>query len=171
MLTEAIDWIVTQSTTPNSVYYNIVDVEKIAAAGHSCGGAQVLAVAGDKRIKSYLLLNSGMGKMEMAGASPKSLKDLHAPIIYMIGGKTDVAYGNAIMDYKSIKKVPVVFADMTDAGHGATFAQPFGGAFAQMVVKWLDWQFKGVEKNASIFLEANLKDFPGWTIESKNFNK
>lgn len=171
MLTEAIDWIVTQSTTPNSVYYNIVDVDKIAAAGHSCGGAQVLAVAGDKRIKSYLLLNSGMGKMEMAGASPKSLKDLHAPIIYMIGGKTDVAYGNAIMDYKSIKKVPVVFADMTDAGHGATFAQPFGGAFAQMVVKWLDWQFKGVEKNASIFLEADLKDFPGWTIESKNFNK
>jgi hypothetical protein len=99
--------------------------------------------------------------MEMAGASRKSLKKLHAPIIYMIGGKTDVAWGNAVQDYKTIKKVPAVFADMTEAGHTATFSQPYGGAFAQMVIRWLDWQMKGKQENASIFLNADLKDFPG----------
>ena len=171
MLTEAIDWIVTKNSDKDSEYYNLVDTEKISAAGHSCGGAQVLAVADDTRIKSYLLLNSGMGKMEMAGASRKSLKKLHAPIIYMIGGKTDVAWGNAVQDYKTIKKVPAVFADMTEAGHTATFSQPYGGAFAQMVIRWLDWQMKGKQENASIFLNADLKDFPGWTMGSKNFDK
>ncbi|MBE6286846.1 MAG: alpha/beta hydrolase [Mediterranea massiliensis] len=169
MLVEAIDWIIAKSTDKESEYYNLIDTNHISAAGHSCGGAQVLAVADDTRIKSYLLLNSGMGKMEMAGASRKSLKKLHAPIIYMIGGKGDVAYENAQMDYKAIKKVPVVFADMAEAGHTATFAQPYGGAFAQMVIRWLDWQAKGKDENASLFLEANLKDFPGWTMESKNF--
>ena len=169
MLTDAINWMEAQSKDETSLYYNRVDMDKVAAAGHSCGGAQVLAVADDPRLKSYLLLNSGMGKMEMAGASAKSLKKLHAPIIYMIGGPSDVAHGNALIDYKSIKKVPVVFADMTEAGHGATFAQPYGGAFAQMVIRWLDWQLKGRAENAPIFLQADLKDFPGWTMEAKNF--
>jgi hypothetical protein len=116
-----------------------------------------------------MILNAGMGEMEMAGASKKSLKQLHAPIIYMIGGKGDIAYENARQDYKAIKKVPVVFADMPKAGHGATFAQPFGGDFAKMSVRWLDWQLKGQEQHAKLFLEADVKEFPEWTMESKNF--
>lgn len=169
MLTDAINWMEAQCKDSTSLYFNRVDMDKVAAAGHSCGGAQVLCIADDPRLKSYLLLNSGMGKMEMAGASAKSLKKLHAPIIYMIGGPSDVAHANALIDYKSIKKVPVVFADMTEAGHGATFAQPYGGAFAQMVIRWLDWQLKARQENAPIFLKADLKDFPGWTMECKNF--
>ncbi|MBP3566965.1 MAG: alpha/beta hydrolase [Paraprevotella sp.] len=169
MLVDAMNWIVERNADSTSVYYNKVDIDKIAAAGHSCGGAQVLAVANDSRIKTYLILNAGMGDMMMAGASKKSLKQLHAPIIYMIGGKDDIAYTNARKDYAAIKKVPVVFADMPKAGHGATFAQPFGGDFAKMCIRWMDWQLKGREQNAKLFLEADLKDFPEWTMESKNF--
>lgn len=169
MLVDAMDWVVAQNADNKSAYYNKVDVDAIAAAGHSCGGAQVLAVANDSRIKTYMILNAGMGEMEMAGASKKSLKQLHAPIIYMIGGKGDIAYENARQDYKAIKKVPVVFADMSKAGHGATFTQPFGGDFAKMSVRWLDWQLKGHEQHAKLFLEADVKEFPEWTMESKNF--
>ena len=169
MLVDAMDWVVAQNADNKSAYYNKVDIDKMAAAGHSCGGAQVLAVANDSRIKTYMILNAGMGEMEMAGASKKSLKQLHAPIIYMIGGKGDIAYENARQDYKAIKKVPAVFADMPKTGHGATFAQPFGGDFAKMSVRWLDWQLKGQEQNAKLFLEADVKEFPEWTMESKNF--
>lgn len=169
MLTDAMDWIEAQAADSASAYFGCVDVERIAACGHSCGGAQVLAVADDPRVKSYMILNAGMGDMEMAGASRKSLKNLHAPIIYMIGGKGDIAYDNAVMDYKAIKKVPVYFADMTEAGHSATFAQPYGGAFAQMAIRWMDWQLKGRDQHAPIFQEGLLDDFPGWTMEGKNF--
>ena len=106
--------------------------------------------------------------MTMAGASTESLKNLHGPAIYMIGGESDVAFENAVLDYDRIIHVPVVFADHTTAGHGATFSEQYGGSFAQMTCDWLNWQFKG-ENNSYIFLECDLSEYPDWTIKSKGF--
>ena len=169
MVAKALDWISKQATIPESPYYDMIDETKIAAAGHSCGGAQVLANAADPRLKTYLILNAGMGKMKMADASPKSLKNLHGPILYLVGGTTDVAWKNAQMDYKAIKKVPVVLADNTKSGHGGTYEQPNGGDNARMVRAWLDWQLKGLAENKSVFIDGDLKDYPDWTIMHKNF--
>jgi len=169
MLKKAMDWICQQAADPASPYYNKVDVEKIAAAGHSCGGAQVLANAADPRLKTYLILNAGMGKMKMADASPKSLKNLHGPILYLVGGTSDVAWQNAQMDYKAIKKNPVVLADNTKSGHGGTYEQPNGGANARMVRSWLDWQLKGKTEHEALFLRGDLTGYDDWTIMNKNF--
>ena len=169
MVAKALDWISKQATTPKSPYYDKIDETKIAAAGHSCGGAQVLANAADPRLKTYLILNAGMGEMKMADASPKSLKNLHGPILYLVGGTTDVAWKNAQMDYKAIKKVPVVLADNTKSGHGGTYEQPNGGDNARMVRAWLNWQLKGLTENKSVFIDGDLKDYPDWTIMHKNF--
>lgn len=169
MVRQALDWISNQAADPASPYYNKIDPEKIAAAGHSCGGAQVLANAGDKRLKTYLILNAGMGKMTMADASAKSLKNLHGPILYLVGGTEDVAWKNAQMDYKAIKKVPVVLADNTKSGHGGTYEQQNGGDNSRMVRTWLDWQLKGKTEPKTIFIDGNLKDYSDWTIKHKNF--
>lgn len=165
MVGQALQWILKESERQGSDYYGMVDIDKIAAAGHSCGGAQVLYNAAEPRLKTYLILNAGMGKMEMAGASAKSLKSLHAPIIYMTGGEGDVAYRNAEIDYNNIKKVPAVWADNAKAGHGGTYNQKFGGAFAKMAVDWLDLQLKGNKQNADAFKQTNEK-YPEWTIKS-----
>lgn len=167
LVMKALDWV----TNPASPYYKYIDIEKIAAAGHSCGGAQVLCNAADPRLKTYLILNAGMGKMEMAGASNKSLKNLHGPILYLVGGKSDVAWQNAQMDYETIKKVPVVLADNTRSGHGGTYEQPNGGDNARMVRQWLDWQLKGKQENADVFLAQALQDYEGWTMKAKNFQQ
>ncbi len=169
MLVKAMDWICQQASDETSPYYNKLDVDHMAAAGHSCGGAQVLCNAADKRLKTYLILNAGMGKMEMAGASSKSLKSLHGPILYLVGGTGDVAWQNAQIDYKAIKKVPVVLADNTTSGHGGTYEQPNGGDNAKMVRAWLDWQFKGKTEYEAMFVKGELKGYEGWTIKSKNF--
>lgn len=169
MVKKALDWISHQATNPNSPYYNMIDAEKIAAVGHSCGGAQVLANAADPRLKTYLILNAGMGKMTMADASRKSLKNLHGPILYLVGGTEDVAWQNAQMDYKTIKNNPVVLADNTKSGHGGTYEQPNGGANARMVRAWLDWQLKGKNEPEKIFLGGILSDYDGFTIMQKNF--
>ncbi len=169
MLTDAIDWIAAQNTSKESVYYGRVDLAMIAAGGQSCGGAQVQAVAADPRIKTYMMFNSGMGEMSMAGASKESLKTLHGPIVYIVGGPSDVATANAQGDYGNISHVPVAFANLERGGHMGTFAEEFGGSFARMALKWLDWQLKGKEDNAGVFLASDLKDFPGWTMKAKNF--
>jgi len=169
MVAKAMDWVSLQATSSASPYYNKINADRIAAAGHSCGGAQVLCNATDSRMKTCLILNAGMGKMEMAGASPESLKGLRTPILYLVGGTTDVAWQNAQMDYEAIDKVPVVLADNTTSGHGGTYEQPNGGANARMVRAWLDWQLKGKKENESIFVRGDLSDYEGWTIKSKNF--
>lgn len=165
MLMKAMDWIVGQSTKEGSDYYGMVDTDKIAAAGHSCGGAQVLCNAKAPRLKTYLILNAGMGQMEMAGASKKNLPELHAPVIYMTGGEGDVAYRNAEIDYNSIHHVPAVWADNAQAGHGGTYNEPFGGSFAKMALDWLDLQLKGKSGNAANFIKTN-NTYPDWTIKS-----
>ena len=167
-LLKALDWISDQAKTKGTDYFKNVDLTKIAAGGQSCGGAQVLRVADDSRIKTYMIFNAGMGDMTMAGASTKSLKNLHGDIIYIIGGESDVAYANAIIDYERIDHVPVVFVNHETAGHGGTFAEEYGGSFAKMAMDWLDWQFKG-EDNSALFLEKDLSNYPGWTIKNKNF--
>ncbi len=170
MLMKAMEWIIKESTREGSDYCNRVDVDKIAAAGHSCGGAQVLCNAKEPRLKTYLILNAGMGTMEMADASAKNLQELHAPIIYMSGGESDVAYRNAEMDYNSIKNVHAVWADNAEAGHGGTYNQPFGGSFAKMAIDWLDLQLKGNTALAPNFLSTN-PNYKEWTIRSNGLGE
>ena len=169
MVKKALDWICQQVENPSAPYYGKIDAERIAAAGHSCGGAQVLANAADKRLKTYIILNAGMGKMTMADANAKSLKQLHGPILYLVGGITDVAWPNAQMDYKAIKHVPVVLADNTLSGHGGTYEQPNGGANASMVRSWLDWHLKSKQENVLLFIDGDLTGYDNWTIQHKNY--
>ncbi|WNH09213.1 chlorophyllase/cutinase-like alpha/beta fold protein [Thalassobellus suaedae] len=168
MLLEGIDWINEQSNNKNSDYYKMVDLNKIASCGMSCGGAQVMAVADDSRIETYMMFNSGMGDMTMAGAGKEALKLLHGKIIYIVGGESDIAYNNALLDFENINEVPVAFANHKTAGHGGTFAEEYGGSFAKMALDWLDWQLKGKD-NSNVFLEHDLGNYSGWTMKSKGF--
>ena len=99
-LLEALDWLTDQNANAQSEYYHLIDLDHVAAMGQSCGGAQVLAVAHDPRIKTCLIFNSGIGEMSMSGASKESLANLHQPMLYLNGGTADVAYENANGDWK-----------------------------------------------------------------------
>ncbi|MBR4710181.1 MAG: alpha/beta fold hydrolase [Bacteroidaceae bacterium] len=166
----ALDWISQQDANPSSPYYGKLDVGRIAGAGHSCGGAQILANAADPRFRTYIILNAGMGEMTMADASAKSLKALHGPILYLTGGTSDVAWPNAQMDYKAISKVPVFLADNTVSGHGGTYEKPLGGDNSRMVRAWLDWQLKGRdEAGEKLFVEGDLTGYADFTLKHKNW--
>lgn len=166
---KALNCISERSKIEASDYFNTIDLDKIAAAGVSCGGAQTLRVANDNRIKTYMIFNAGIGDMTMAGASKESLKSLQGNIIYIVGGESDIAYNNALIDFERINHVPVAFASHETAGHGGTFAEKFGGSFSRMALDWLNWQFRR-EDNSEIFLDNDLIDYPGWTMKSKNFD-
>ncbi|MBR6601270.1 MAG: alpha/beta fold hydrolase [Bacteroidaceae bacterium] len=170
-LKRGLDWIVQQSVTKGSDYYQNIDTGRIGAAGHSCGGAQVLANAADARLKTYLILNAGMGDMEMAGASKASLPNMHGSALYIVGGPSDVAFENAQKDYERITDTPVALADHPASGHGGTYEHPYGGDYGRMVIDWLDWQLKGEKAKAAIFLDGKLDKYEGWTIKAKNFNQ
>ncbi len=168
---QAMDWIAAQSEKKRSSYFGSVDTGKIAVAGQSCGGAQALFVSSDPRVRTTVMVNSGMGEMEMAGASSESLKALHAPILYMPGGESDIAYANAQLDYSRINHVFAAFANHLTAGHVGDFAEPYGGSFARMLIAWLDWQLKAQEEKGDLFMKNKLEGFPEWTMRSKDTAK
>ena len=171
MLLEVLDWLTEQNATQGSEYYHCLNLDKVAAMGQSCGGAQVLAIAYDPRIKTCVMLNTGIGDMEMMGATKECLKNLHTPMFYMIGGPADIAYANAQKDYERIADdIPVVMLNSKD-GHSGTYYEKIGGNYAKAVVKWLDWQLKGQVGQSALFLDdeyLKLK-FPEWQGVRKNF--
>ena len=169
-LLEAMDWITDQSANAESEYYHLVDLDKVAAMGQSCGGAQVLAVAHDPRIKTCLIFNSGIGEMSMSGASKESLANLHQPMLYLNGGTADVAYENANGDWKRIKDLPVVKISTLDGHHG-TYYEKHAGRYAVACRLWLNWQLKGQLGDSALFLndEFGRAFCPDWTFDRKNW--
>ncbi len=171
MLLEVLDWLTDQNAAAGSEYYHCLDLDHVAAMGQSCGGAQVLGVAHDPRIKTCVMLNSGIGDMEMMGSTKESLKNLHTPMFYMIGGPGDIAYANAQKDYERIAdNIPIVMLNSKD-GHSGTYYEKHGGNYAIAVVKWLDWQLKGQVGQSALFLDDEYlrMKFPEWQGVRKNF--
>lgn len=170
MLLEALDWLTDQTVDKSSEYYHIADLQKVAVMGQSCGGTQALAVSHDPRVKTSVILNSGMGDMGMQGMTKERLQDLHAPTFYLIGGENDIAFGNALKDFRLISHIPVVMVNTQDE-HEGTYYEKNGGAYAVAVKSWLDWQLKGNIESSSLFLDDSViaREFPTWSIVRKNF--
>jgi len=165
----ALDWLAAQNGSQESEYYSLLDMDKVAFGGQSCGGAEILSQAADPRIKTFIMFNSGMGSMEMSSASKENLSLLgDRPIVYIVGGEPDIAYKNALMDYDNMPDgTPVAFANLKEGGHMGTFAQKYGGSFSTMAELWLDWTLKGKDGSAT-FRDGDLGGFPGWEMKSKN---
>jgi dienelactone hydrolase len=158
---EALDWLTTENRRSGSPFNGKVAVDKVAAMGHSCGGLQTVKVSTDPRITTAVVLNSGMMPdgdqyMNRHELTRSVLDQMHAPIAYFIGGESDIAYANAEADWKALqqRKVPALNAQM-DVGHGATYSQPNGGAFAPGPLAWLQWQLKGDVKARAMFVGEN----------------
>jgi dienelactone hydrolase len=191
---EAIDWATAENKRSGSKYYGKLDPSRFAVAGMSCGGLQALEVAPDPRVKTLLVMNSGLfgpGGMPKIGppkegtpkGAPKGggmlmgmpkvgkevLAKLHSPTIYIIGGETDIAYPQAIDDYAKIDKVPVAIANLEGVGHGGTYYQPNGGEFGVVADAWLKWQLEGDKESGKMFTgsDCGLCTRKGWTYEKK----
>ena len=176
-LIDAIDWAIAQNADKDSPYYNKVDTKNIAVSGMSCGGLQTLEVAGDPRITTVGVYNSGIlpslngGIPGMPPLEKDHLKKIHSPTIYMLGGETDIAYNNGMDDFSRIDHVPVFVANM-DVGHGGTYRQPHGGAYAKLATAWYQWQLKGDKEAAKMFTgkTPGISKVEGWTYDKKNID-
>jgi dienelactone hydrolase len=173
-LREAIDWALAENVRAGSRYFGRIDPKWIAVSGWSCGGLQALEIAADPRVRTVIIHNSGIFS---AGANPipgmdlskALLQKLHTPLIYILGGPTDIAYANGMDDFKQINSVAVMVANL-DVGHGGTFLQRNGGRATSVAVSWLDWQLKGDMQAAKRFTgpDCGLCKDPDWTVDRKN---
>jgi hypothetical protein len=156
-----------------SAFQRRIDVTRIAVGGHSCGGLQALAVSGDPRIDTTLVINSGIYNVPGSGRSrvqvdKSQLTRLHGPTLYLTGGPSDVAHPNATDDVARIDRVPVFFGSLP-VGHGGTFSAPDGGDWARISARWLDWQLKADADASWDFAgrDCRLCTDTRWTVVQK----
>ncbi|NLH17411.1 MAG: alpha/beta hydrolase [Phycisphaerae bacterium] len=173
-LIDAINWAIAQNGDKASQYYNKIDSTKIAVSGMSCGGLQTLEVAPDPRVTTAMICNSGIlgnpgsGMPGMPNLKKEQLEKLHSPVIYILGGESDIAYKNGMDDFSRINHVPV-FAANLNVGHGGTYRRPHGGDFAKVATAWFQWQLKEDKEAARMFEgdPCGVAQMPGWKVEKK----
>jgi hypothetical protein len=175
-LSEALDWALAEDKRPGGPYAGLVDPEAVAIGGFSCGGVQALELAGDPRIGTLVVQNSGIlpdGAPRIGGMmlAKSALGAIHTPVIYVQGGPTDIAYENGMDDFRRIEGVPAAMVNLP-VGHGGTYFEPNGGKAAQIVVDWLEWQLRGDADAEAAFRgpDCRLCSDPEVTLELKNFD-
>ncbi len=180
-----ISWAVAENVRrASSPYRGRLDLANIAVMGQSCGGLEAIAGAGDPRVKTALILNSGIIRggivnpdgttRQPAGRLPATEADIpkvRAAFGYLIGGAKDQAFPGAVVDFQQIQKVPLFNANI-QVGHGGTWNQPHAGPMGEAAIAWLNWRLKGDNVAAKMFTGADCelcKD-PRWTIKKKNMD-
>ena len=169
---ESIDWAFAANADKASAYCGKIDLKNICIAGMSCGGLQALINCADPRITAVMICNSGLfidpskAMKSVPMPTKDKLKELHTPVIYILGGEPDIAYNNGMDDFRRINHVPAIAANLP-VGHGGTYGQPHGGEFSVVARTWLDWKLKGDKEAAKMFVGENcgLSKRKGWTIE------
>jgi len=191
---ESMDWAFAQNADKNSPFYQKIDTKNICISGMSCGGLQALFNCFDPRVTSIMICNSGLfdqiedggGAPAPGGAAPRpgggrprmggmpsvaksKLKEIHCPIIYILGGEKDIAYNNGMDDFKRIDHVPAIACNLP-VGHGGTYNQPNGGEFAIVARAWLDWQLKGNQEASKMFVgdKPAILQRKDWTLEKNS---
>jgi hypothetical protein len=106
----------------------------------------------------------------MAASAGSAVVTFHGPVAFVNGGPRDLAYQGALTAFNGLENVPALFA-FQDVGHyPATYREPNGGAFAVLVNAWLNWQLKGDQSAAKMFVGASCGfcSDSTWNIRMKN---
>lgn len=175
-LMAGVDWAVARNAAGSGPYGGRVAVDLVALAGHSCGGMQALEGSLDPRVTTTVVLASGYWRLggELPGINLRRdwLQRLHAPVVYLYGGSSDIVAVNAEADFYEIDQVPI-FKGYQDRGHGLTLREPGGGEYGRVMLDWLDWRLKQDEDAARTFagVTCGLCVDPAWTVEKKNIDE
>lgn len=158
----ALSWGIAQNAKPCSRFYQALDTIHVAAFGWSCGGLMTYGASIDKRIFTSIIMSSGL-----LSPDQNTLDKIHAPIAYVCGGSSDIAYDNCTRDYTNMKTVPAILAN-DPVGHGGTYYSDNGGEFAKIAIAWFDWWLKEDASMKSKFVapDGQFSKSP-WTLQTK----
>jgi hypothetical protein len=174
-LTKGIDWMVAENARTDGPFFQKLNIDKIAAGGHSAGSLATFAVGADKRLTTTLHISGGTFDPHT------DIKNLHAPALFVCGEPAvdglivgDVARENCDLDFKNAT-VPVFYGVTKGASHMTP--TEIGDATLRSyqmaaIAGWLRWQLSSDAGAKSMFAGSGcaLCTDTNWTVQQKNLN-
>lgn len=179
-LVNALDWIIQQNQNPRSPLYQKINVNKVAAGGHSLGSISTFNFADDPRLTTTIHVAGGHGgtgggsgaggcspggcggSPSFGGSGPENLRN---PTAYICGANDTLgATDNAKLDYE-VTNVPVFFTIMTGVDHIMAARQGLPA-----ITAWLLWYLKDETQRQADFLNPGGEFQTGiFTSQTKNW--
>ncbi len=174
----AIDWAEKENTRSGSPLSGKIDTRHVAVMGQSCGGFLSLTLGADPRVGTIGVFNSGVQARTANAAAANfpttdALRKLHGPVLLINGGERDFMMASSKATYDAIESLPAFYGSRHGAGHTATAYHPGGGEFANVAWNWVEWQFKGDPRAATMFVGADCRlcTNKNWDVDSKHLVK
>lgn len=171
-LVDALAWLKSENSRSGSVFYKKLDLNRVAAGGHSMGSITTFAFAATKPAGLVTTIQVAGGTLDGNGTGATKLTK---PVMYVTGSEDQMgATPNAEVDYEKTK-VPTFYVEMQGVDHIGAARQGLPGMIA-----WLRWHLMGETERKAEFLQPNrwftggsssldVGDLDVWESKSKNW--
>jgi hypothetical protein len=170
-MTTAIDWAVSQSLDPKSIFHGAIDLGRVVTAGADCGAGQAIRVAAtDSRVRAVLALSADLGAM----VGMEVLSRVAVPVGFISG--SDPFGAAAERDYRMLAAdVPAVLARRSAVDHLAFVTQTaLLDEVAVVSSNWLTLTLGGELNARRTFEQGKVCDscgLQGWTVEARKLER
>jgi hypothetical protein len=158
----AVDWVIAENEKADSSLFGKMDTTKVAAMGYSMGALAASSAGADPRWTTTVHVSGG--------TSDGSIKNLHAPAIFLCGTSADgdIAGDNCANDFEETT-APVFFGIFKGGSHVAITTSPYKERIATAITAWLRWQLMGDQGLKSMFVgdQCTLCKDTNWTVQQK----
>jgi dienelactone hydrolase len=150
-LKAAIDWLVSEASRTDSVFYAKLDTSKIGLGGHSIGSANAFIVGTDPRLTTTIHVAGGSLDMPgdiNAATTGSGGKRLIHPVAFVCSEMDQ--FGNVektTLDFQNTS-APAWMTVMTGVDHVAAARQGLPA-----IIAWLRWHLAGESERRSAFLD------------------
>jgi dienelactone hydrolase len=172
----AIDWARDQNERAGGSFSGRLDLDRVAAAGNSCGGITSLALAGsDPRVRAvFVLSGSSVGPGAAREQAAAVMDKVTVPVGFAVGGPEDIASSQAVQDFELLRPgVAGYVASRASGAHQIVSTDPaILAEVAEIGVNWLDLVLDGNEAARASLVDAPCRTCaPGtWTVRAKDLD-
>ena len=141
-MVRALVYLTAQHRTPGSVFYNRLDTDRVAAAGHSRGAVGALNMANKTAGKVSTVMTVALPNPERIRSGEQfHLSQIRVPVLFFGAGTDDIATPASLRGYYQQAPAGAVLAVRTQAEHSSV--QGDGDGFRGYLTAWLRYQLLG----------------------------
>lgn len=162
---KGVDWVLAQNQASGSALSGKIDIQRIAATGHSQGGLGTCAATRDARIKTIVIIQ-GQGVRDA---------NWRGPLLTIVGTQdTTVSASQTLAAFPRVSSGPAMYAELKSASHlnWMSGSSASGEAMNEMVTAWFRVHLMNDGALRSYFYGSTCRfcTNSAWTVQQKEMD-